>query len=246
MVCVGDSPALGRGARVEDVEAVALLVQGDVRVAEDHRVGVGEAPPQPGEAPIGRPGVVQHDDGRAGGVDLRARAGAACAAPARPRCPGPRARAARGRAAAPSTSSCTRSPACRMASAAARRSRHASGIRRRAPGQVGVRDDRQLHAALSCQIRGQVARADVAAQRHAPVAQWIERAPPEREVAGSNPAGRVGPNAVTDLASRVCDARRAGSCGAWPPHTSLRGDPGADARVIASIGVAPCRDASRC
>ena len=26
----------------------------------------------------------------------------------------------------------------------------------------------------------------------APVAQWIERSPPEREVAGSNPAGRVG------------------------------------------------------
>src|SRR5919106_3782688 len=29
--------------------------------------------------------------------------------------------------------------------------------------------------------------------RPAPVAQWIERCPPEAEVAGSNPAGRVAP-----------------------------------------------------
>src|SRR5215213_7587669 len=29
--------------------------------------------------------------------------------------------------------------------------------------------------------------------KQAPVAQWIERAPPEREVAGSNPAGRARP-----------------------------------------------------
>lgn len=31
----------------------------------------------------------------------------------------------------------------------------------------------------------------VRSMRHAPVAQWIERSPPEREVAGSNPAGRA-------------------------------------------------------
>ena len=31
----------------------------------------------------------------------------------------------------------------------------------------------------------------------APVAQWIERCPPEAEVAGSNPAGRVAQRTVT-------------------------------------------------
>src|SRR3954451_5459805 len=35
----------------------------------------------------------------------------------------------------------------------------------------------------------------------APVAQWIERCPPEAEVAGSNPAGRVVPNANGDADS---------------------------------------------
>jgi hypothetical protein len=34
-------------------------------------------------------------------------------------------------------------------------------------------------------------RYDPSANGIAPVAQWIERSPPEREVAGSNPAGRV-------------------------------------------------------
>ena len=50
---VGRLPAPLRGrARVEDLEAVGgRLVQRDVRVAEDHRVRVGEAAPQPRQAP---------------------------------------------------------------------------------------------------------------------------------------------------------------------------------------------------
>src|SRR5215208_3418533 len=54
------APALGRRARVEDVEALALLVQREVRVAEHDRVGVREAPPQPREPSVRRPAVVGH------------------------------------------------------------------------------------------------------------------------------------------------------------------------------------------
>ena len=49
----------------------------------------------------------------------------------------------------------------------------------------------------------------VAFGSHAPVAQWIERRPPEAEVAGSNPAGRVAVWSM-DQVPRVDRARRAG------------------------------------
>src|SRR5918995_306705 len=58
----GSAPALGRRARIEDVEAVALLVQRQVRVAEHDRVGVREAPPQPREPPLGGTAVVPPHD----------------------------------------------------------------------------------------------------------------------------------------------------------------------------------------
>src|SRR2546421_9776984 len=40
----------------------------------------------------------------------------------------------------------------------------------------------------------------------APVAQWIERCPPEAEVAGSNPAGRADPCAVGPPGGRISEA----------------------------------------
>src|SRR5215216_5196681 len=54
----------------------------------------------------------------------------------------------------------------------------------------------------------------------APVAQGIERAPPEREVAGSIPARRishlVAERKPLELAGRACRRRRECSCGAYP------------------------------
>ena len=59
----GGSPALGRAARVEDLKAVgSALVQRDVRVPEDHRVGVGEPGSQPREPARRGPGVVDDRD----------------------------------------------------------------------------------------------------------------------------------------------------------------------------------------
>src|SRR3954469_21150604 len=55
-------PPLGGTTRVEDLEAVALLVEGHVRMAEDHRMGVGEADTHPVDPPPARAGVVDHRD----------------------------------------------------------------------------------------------------------------------------------------------------------------------------------------
>jgi hypothetical protein len=56
----------------------------------------------------------------------------------------------------------------------------------------------------------------------APVAQWIERCPPEAEVAGSNPAGRAPRKPRSDAPSRCWAARRseagASSGGATGAH----------------------------
>ena len=55
------------------------LVQRDVRVPEDDRVGVGEAAAHPRQAPGGRPGVVDHRDPHAAGDDhLRTSGSRAC------------------------------------------------------------------------------------------------------------------------------------------------------------------------
>ena len=63
-------PALGRAPGVEDLKAVlGLLMQRQVRVAEDHRVGLGEAPAHPAEPPLGRAGVVQDRDRGAAGLE---------------------------------------------------------------------------------------------------------------------------------------------------------------------------------
>ena len=60
--------ALGRAAGVEDLEAVRLFVERQVAVAEDDRVGVGEAAAHAGEAALRRAGVVDHR--YAGAVEL--------------------------------------------------------------------------------------------------------------------------------------------------------------------------------
>src|SRR3954471_23937602 len=49
---------------------------------------------------------------------------------------------------------------------------------------------------------GPVARARLR-RAPAPVAQWIERCPPEAEVAGSNPAGRAGPRGARQGSGRA-------------------------------------------
>src|SRR3712207_7803700 len=46
------SAPVGGATGVEDLEAVGLLVQRDVGVAEDDRVGLGEAQPHAFEAPV--------------------------------------------------------------------------------------------------------------------------------------------------------------------------------------------------
>ena len=79
-----------------------------------------------------------------------------------------------------STSSVEKSPAWSSRSAAAIRSTHASGSRRAPRGRC-------VSDMTAISIRGTTLTIP------APVAQWIERCPPEPEVAGSNPAGRVLP-----------------------------------------------------
>jgi hypothetical protein len=57
---VRSATALGRAAGIEDLEAVALLVQRHVGVTEDDRVGVREPGAQPLQAPPRGAGVVDH------------------------------------------------------------------------------------------------------------------------------------------------------------------------------------------
>src|SRR5690349_12538664 len=52
------APALGRAAGIEDLEAILLFMQGEVAVAEDDGVGLGEADAHAGEAALRRPGIV--------------------------------------------------------------------------------------------------------------------------------------------------------------------------------------------
>ena len=59
---------------IEDLETPAPaagrpLVMGKVRMAVDHGVDAGEAPPHPRQPPRGRPGVVDHGDPRPVGLD---------------------------------------------------------------------------------------------------------------------------------------------------------------------------------
>src|ERR687892_581187 len=54
-------PAAFRGAAgIEDLEAVALLVQWQVRVPEDDGPGIGEAGSEPLQAALGGTGVMDH------------------------------------------------------------------------------------------------------------------------------------------------------------------------------------------
>ena len=130
---VGRRPAaLGRAARVEDLEAVVgCLVQRQVRVAEDHGVGASaKRAPHPLEAAGRAARVVDHRDPRAVGLDhalrrqRRAQLRASRRCRARPTSGGPIASSSR------STSTVKMSPACRSRSAAAIRSTQASGSRR--------------------------------------------------------------------------------------------------------------------
>src|SRR3954451_15654129 len=82
----------------------------------------------------------------------------------------------------------------------------------------------------------------------APVAQWIERCPPEAEVAGSNPAGRVVPNANGDADSsaprytRHTAHPRAGSLiarvAAWRVRLRLHGG-SRTARAASAVALRP-------
>src|SRR5205807_2556260 len=56
----------------------------------------------------------------------------------------------------------------------------------------------------------------------APVAQWIERRPPEAEVAGSNPAGRVVSALHGRTGERPCDAGFLCATGDGPTPLPLR------------------------
>ena len=176
----GGPAALGRAAGVEDLKAVlGALVQRQVRVAEDHGVGVGRRSAG-ASARAAPPTIRRRGSARCGPArpPRPARRGAAGAAPRCRRCRArPRAedRSAPGRA-APRRS--MKSPAWTSRSAASMRSTKGFG-RRRPPRGMWVSE------MTATTVTGLHSTAP------APVAQWIERCPPEAEVAGSNPAGRV-------------------------------------------------------
>ena len=150
-------------------------MQRDVRVAEDDGVGVAGsagacAPSRPAAGPASWTIAIRAPVG----ARRRARAGSAHAhlglvdVAVHARRPAARApRAPRARAAA------TKSPACRIRSAARRRSTHASGSRARAARQVGVGDDRQAHrrlrrgAAAARRLGGAARRASSTRSQHA-------------------------------------------------------------------------------
>ena len=156
-----------------------LLVQRHVGVAEHHDVGaLAEAAPHALAA--GRRAGRRRGPSRCGRPRPPPRAPRAAAGAARrcPRCrarPPPAGRSPRARAAPRAVE---KSPAWRSRSAAAIRSTHASGSRRaprgRCVSEITAISMRGLHWIFP-----------------APVAQWIERCPPEAEVEGSNPPGRV-------------------------------------------------------
>src|SRR5829696_2077526 len=58
------APALGWAARIEDLEALALLVQRHVGVAKDDGVRIREADPHPVQTALGRSGVMDHPERR--------------------------------------------------------------------------------------------------------------------------------------------------------------------------------------
>jgi len=62
--------ALGRAAGIEDLKAILPLVEGEVAVAEDDGVGIGEARPHPRQPAFGRAGVVEDGDRDAADPDL--------------------------------------------------------------------------------------------------------------------------------------------------------------------------------
>ena len=90
----GRAAALGRRARVEDLEAVALLVQRQVRVAEDDRVGLGEAARIRASRPVRGPASWIIAIRAPAASTVRAGGSRAAAPPCR-RCRGSRAPAAR-------------------------------------------------------------------------------------------------------------------------------------------------------
>jgi len=60
---VGRPAPLGRAAGVEDLEVVAGLVKRQVRVAEQHGIGIREASAHPLQSPLRRSGVVKEPEG---------------------------------------------------------------------------------------------------------------------------------------------------------------------------------------
>ncbi len=99
-----------------------------------------------------------------------------------------------------------------------------------APRHVGVRDDGDLQGKLPPVPR-------CSAEHPAPVAQGIERSPPERKVAGSNPAGRASteppcrsPGFLPDLAPSISTS--IGERGHRPPPAG----PAAIGRLPAPAG----------
>jgi hypothetical protein len=70
---VGCTAALGRTARVEDLKAILLLVQGKVAVAEDDGIGGREALTQARQPALGGAGIVGYRDRLAADLDLELR-----------------------------------------------------------------------------------------------------------------------------------------------------------------------------
>ncbi len=190
----GSAPPLGRAAGIEDLKAVrCLVVQRQVRVAEDDGVGAREAAAHALEAAGCGAGVVDDGDACAVGVELGGLRQGVVAPRGRRRSRGRRSLAERRTRSSSSTESRLRSPAWTIRSAASSRSTQPSGSRR-VPFGMWVSE----MIAMCIEERGGFARSmsELIPQTSslgtpAPVAQWIERCPPEAEAAGSNPAGRA-------------------------------------------------------
>ncbi len=155
-------------------------------MAEDDRVDLGEASAQAREAPSRRPGVVDHRDARARSLDHTGfgEHGAEDRVVDVP--------VHRGHIATELDLAQDRqgSDVAGVQDEVGRAQSFEAGLGEPpgALGHVGVGDDRELHVS-----RGRYPERPSAGKLgdSAPVAQWIERSPPEREVAGSNPAGRA-------------------------------------------------------
>ncbi len=170
--------SLRRAARVEDLKAIGRpLVQRNVGVAEDDRIGLREAAFHPLEAPGRRSGVMNDPDLRLlrphefGLRERRPHVGVIDVAVDGDH-PRPERLEITEHRQAHEVPRVDDEIGCPQPRDARVRERSLSAR------EVGVRDDRDVHGKLRRSIP-------------APVAQGIERSPPEREVAGSNPAGRA-------------------------------------------------------